>query len=128
MKSLLSLLAACLLLTGCGRQGAVYQTNSFHPAEGYPSESPEKARECLQKAAEALKELGVKGAAETGEQLAAEVPAEDMARFITDMSDAALWLLSDLGYGEWAEDTWEWSPTSDQAYYLDFEVFNLDRM
>ena len=130
MKSLLSLLAACLLLTGCGRQGAVYQTDPFSPpvTEAFPSESPEKARECLQKAAEALKELGVKGAAETGEQLAAEVPAEDMARFITDTSDAALWLLSDLGYGEWAEDTWEWSPTSDQVYWLDFEVFILDRM
>ena len=130
MKSLLSLLAACLLLSGCGHQGAIYQTAPFSPPvmEEYPSGDPEKAKESLQKAAAALEELGVEGAAEAGARLAEEVPAEDLAYFITDTSDAARWLLSDLGYGEWAEDTWEWSPTSDQVFYLDFEVFNLDRM
>ena len=130
MKSLLALLAACLLLTGCGSQGAIYQTDPFFPpvTEEYPSGDPEKAKENLQKAAEALEELGIEGAAEAGDRLAEEVRAEDLALFITGTSDAALWLLSDLGCGEWAEDTWEWSPTSDQVYYLDFEVFNLERM
>ena len=130
MKSLFALLAACLLLTGCGRQGAIYQTDPFAPpmASEFPSGDPEKAAESLQKAAKALEELGVEGAAETGERLAEEVPAEDLAYFITSTSDAALWLLSDLGYGEWAEDTWAWSPTSDQVYYLDFEAFDLERM
>lgn len=130
MKSLLSLLTACLLLAGCGHQGAIYQTDPFSPqmAEEFPSGDPEKARESLQKAAEALEELGIEGAAEDEARLVAEIPAEDLAYFITGTSDAALWLLSDLGCGEWAEDTWEWSPTSDQVYWMDFEVFNLDRM
>ena len=130
MKSLTLLLAACLLLSGCGHQGAIYQTAPFSPpaAEAFPTGDPEKAAESLQKATEALEELGIEGAAEAGARLAEEVPEEDLAYFITDTSDAALWLLSDLGYGEWAEDTWAWSPTSDQVYYLDFEVFNLDRM
>ena len=130
MKSLLALLAACLLLTGCGTQGAIYQTAPFSlpVTEAFPTGDPEKAAQALQKAAEALEELGIEGAMETGARLAEEVRAEDLALFITGTSDAALWLLSDLGYGEWAEDTWAWSPTSDQAYYLDFEVFNLERM
>ena len=130
MRRLIALLTVCLLLSGCGRQGAIYQTDPFSPpvTEAFPTGDPEKAAQALQKAAEALEELGIEGAMETGARLAEEVPAEDLAYFITDVSDAALWLLSDLGYGEWAEDTWVWSPTSDQAYYLDFEVFNLDRM
>lgn len=37
-------------------------------------------------------------------------------------------LLAMVGWGEFDNETWEWSPTSDQVYALDTEVFNIDRM
>lgn len=37
-------------------------------------------------------------------------------------------LLAMVGWGEYDEETWEWSPTSDQVYALDTEVFNIDSM
>lgn len=37
-------------------------------------------------------------------------------------------MLALAGWGEFAEDTWEWSPTSSQVYALDTEVFLVDRM
>lgn len=37
-------------------------------------------------------------------------------------------LLALAGWGDWAEETWQWSPTSDQVYALDTEVFALDSM
>ena len=37
-------------------------------------------------------------------------------------------LLALVGWGEFDLETWEWSPTSDQVYALDTEVFNIDRM
>lgn len=37
-------------------------------------------------------------------------------------------LLAMVGWGEFDNETWEWSPTSDQVYALDTEAFNIDRM
>ena len=37
-------------------------------------------------------------------------------------------LLALVGWGEFDPETWEWSPTSNQVYALDTEVFNIDRM
>lgn len=92
MKKLPLLLAVCLLLSGCGSRGVVYQPSPFSPqmAEELPAGDPEKALQALRKAAEALEELGIEGAAVAGAELEEEVPAEDLAMFITGVSDAAL--------------------------------------
>lgn len=37
-------------------------------------------------------------------------------------------MLAVVGWGEFDEETWEWSPTSAQVYALDTEVFDIDRM
>lgn len=134
MQNLLSLLLACLTLAGCTGQGAIFQPAPFIPppaevASPGGSLDTAAAEEHVRKAAETLEGLGIDGATETGERLLADMAVDgSYALFLTSPADAAIWLLSDIGCGQWAEDTWEWSPTSSQVYWMDFEWGNMDRM
>lgn len=126
-------LLSVLLLAGCSGQGAIYQADPFTPGltgDTVPADTG-KARKNVKKAASALEELGIEGAAEAGDRLLealdTEKDGEWMAGYLSTTADAALWLLGDLGVGEWDAD-WNWTPTSHQVYWMDLEVFSLDTM
>ena len=133
MKPLFCLLLSALLLAGCSRQGAIFQEDPFSPPSDIPAGDAERGRENLRTAADALEELGIDGAREAGDALLEWMEDSETGEWMLSCAlatpeAAALQLLSDLGCGTWDEETWAWSPSSSQVYWLDFEAFNLDTM
>lgn len=74
-----------------------------------------------------LKTLGIEGITDdmvTGLQKAWDESPEEYRMYVDKTAN----LLTELGFGTYDPETWEWSPSSTNVYAFDMEVLNLDTM